>query len=326
MHAFTWTASPDYLDLTDRFESPGLPVVDIRLLIQPEHEKQAYRHFHATKAALENYGTWYGPYPYGHVTVVDPAYGSGAGGMEYPTLFTAGTRLFNPFGGGSPEGVTIHEAGHQFWYGMVGNNEFEDAWLDEGLNTFSTERTISETYGDEAVGHRFLSPTGTEVRAFLPVLLDGFVYRRSIFTDRIDRYRPDASSDDQSTPSWQYFPATGGSLSYSKTALWLGTLERYLGWPTLREILSTFFQRWQFRHPGPEDFFAVANEASGRDLEWFFDQVYRSSESFDYAVESVVSEPAGVQGLVGAAGFESRWNRGDRRREHRRLLRRAARR
>ena len=37
-----------------------------------------------------------------------------------------------------PEGVTVHEAGHQFWYGLVGNNEFEHAWLDEGLNQFST--------------------------------------------------------------------------------------------------------------------------------------------------------------------------------------------
>ena len=34
--------------------------------------------------------------------------------------------------------MTVHECGHQFWYGLVGNNEFEHAWIDEGLNTFST--------------------------------------------------------------------------------------------------------------------------------------------------------------------------------------------
>lgn len=118
VHAFTWTASPDYLVREKLFEAPGLPAVAMRLLLQPDHSAQDERYFAATAAALELYGRWFGPYPYGHVTIVDPAWGSGAGGMEYPTLFTGGSRLFNPVGGGSPEGVTIHEAGHQFWYGI----------------------------------------------------------------------------------------------------------------------------------------------------------------------------------------------------------------
>ena len=141
VHGFAWTTSPDYLVQEARFAEPGLPPVDMRLLLQPEHLEQAERHFDATRAALLHYGTWYGPYPYDHVTVVDPAYGSGRrrDGVPDP-LFTAGTRLFNPFGGGFLEGVTVHEAGHQFWYGVVGNNEFEHAWLDEGLNTFSESR------------------------------------------------------------------------------------------------------------------------------------------------------------------------------------------
>ena len=52
--------------------------------------------------------------------------------MEYPTLFTAGTRWLAPPRVTEPEGVTVHEAGHQFWYGIVGSNEFEHAWMDEG--------------------------------------------------------------------------------------------------------------------------------------------------------------------------------------------------
>ena len=56
-----------------------------------------------------------------------------------------------------------------------------------------------------------------------------------------------------------------------------------LGWPTLQRVLSTFFERWQFKHPKPDDFFRIANEVSGQDLGWFFDQVYRSSNVFDYA-------------------------------------------
>ena len=145
VHDFAWTTSPSYVEHRQTFSHASLPSVEMRLLLQPEHAGQEDRHFAATAAALRYYGEWYGPYPYGHITIVDPAYQSGAGGMEYPTLFTAGTRWLAPRQSNTPESVTVHEAGHQFWYGMVGNNEFEHAWLDEGLNTFSEERVLWTT-------------------------------------------------------------------------------------------------------------------------------------------------------------------------------------
>ncbi len=111
-----------------------------------------------------------------------------------------------------------------------------------------------------------------------------------------------ARSDAESTPTWQYWPATGGGLSYEKTALWLNTLERYLGWPTLQKIMSTYFVRWRFRHPKPADFFAVVNEVSGRDMTWFFDQVYRSSNVFDYGVQQLTSEPVDGRGIFDRGG------------------------
>ncbi len=302
VHAFTFTASPDYKVVESRFEEPGLPPVDLRLLIQPEHRRQADRHIDATKATLRHYGNWFGPYPYDHLTIVDPAYGSGAGGMEYPTLFTAGTRLFNPFGGGSPEGVTIHEAGHQFWYALVGNNEFEDAWLDEGLNTFSTNRTYNQAYGEEQYVKRYFKPPGTDMRGFFPLMLDGIRYSGSFWQERMDGYRKAATSDIQAIPTYMYFPSTGSRLSYSKTALWLATLENFLGWDTLQEILSTFFERWKFGHPSPEDFIAVAEEVADQDMGWFFEQVYWRAEEFDYAIESVTSKPTAVEGMVEREG------------------------
>ena len=69
----------------------------MRLLLQPEHASQADRYFMATKrdAALAT-ASGTGPYPYGHITIVDPALQSAAGGMEYPTLFTGGTNWLAP--------------------------------------------------------------------------------------------------------------------------------------------------------------------------------------------------------------------------------------
>ncbi len=314
VHAFTWTASPDFVERKKRFERPGLPGVDMRLLMQPEHLGQAERHFRATEAALEHYGKWYGPYPYGHVTVVDPAWKSGTGGMEYPTLFTAGTRLFSPEGGGSPEGVTIHEAGHQFWYGIVGNNEFEHAWIDEGLNTFSTARTVDVEYGPSKLVERYLDPPGTDFGGFLPWLFDDLAASRAVQGNRVDRAVKSTvrTADPQSTHTYRYFPTEASNLSYGKTAQWLSTLERHLGWETLQRILATFFERYQFGHPRPEDFFAVANEVSGQDLSWYFDQVHRQSLVFDYAVDSVKSFRAAPEGFVeggGALAFSN--GRGD---------------
>ena len=55
------------------------------------------------------------------------------------------------------------------------------------------------------------------------------------------RIAPTPGSDVQSTPTWRYWPGTAGAITYNKTALWLHTLERMLGWPTLQRILSTYF-------------------------------------------------------------------------------------
>ncbi len=291
VHDFAWTTSPDYVERRARFEHPTLPAVDMRLLLQKEHEAQADRHFEATRAALKFYGEWFGPYPYGHITVVDPAWQSGADGMEYPTLITAGTSWIAPQHAEDPEDVTVHEAGHQFWYGIVATNEFEDAWMDEGFNTFSTARVIQERFAPTFYEKRYFG-------GFVPWLFHDFVRTREIDGNRLTTYRMGAKGDIQSTPSWRYWPRTAGSITYDKTALWMNTLERLLGWETLQRILSTYFARWQFKHPKPQDFFDVANEVSGRDLTWFFDETYRSSNVFDYGIEMLRSEIVAVEGWV----------------------------
>ena len=288
VHDFAWTTSPDYLERTARFDHSRLPPVEMRLLLQPEHASQAERHFEATRTTLKYYGEWYGAYPYGHITIVDPAFQSGAGGMEYPTLFTAGTRWLAPARVTTPEGVTVHEAGHQFWYGIVANNEFEHAWMDEGFNTFSTARAIAQVYQPNFLALRYFG-------GFVPWVFRDIALSRETDGNRLAGYRRDARSDAQSTPSYKYFPATGGSITYNKTALWLNTMERWLGWPKLQEILSAHFSRWKFKHPAPGDFFAVANEIAGRDLGSFYDQVYRSSNEFDYGVQDLLSTREGEQ-------------------------------
>ena len=286
VHDFAWTTSPEFIEHRARFEHPGLPSVEMRLMLQPEHAGQAERHFDSTRAALRHYGEWFGAYPYGHITIIDPAWRSDTDGMEYPTLFTAGAYWLMPRADTDLEDVTVHETGHQWWYGIVGTNEFEHAWMDEGINQYANARAMAEAFPHGRQVLRFFG-------GFVPWVLDDVHWDRVASGDVVGTYRSDPTVDVPATPSFRYWPRTSGPMTYSKPSLWLHTLERALGWTTVQQILSTFFERWKFKHPEPDDLFAVATEVSGRDLTPFFDQVFRGSAVFDYGVESVSSAAAG---------------------------------
>ena len=282
VHDFAWTTSPDFLEARERFEHPGLPPVEMRLMYQPEHASQAARHFEVTRATLRYYGEWFGAYPYGHITIVDTPWRTATDGMEYPTMYTAGTRWLMPREDTYIEDTIVHETGHQWWYGMVATNEFEDAWMDEGINQYANARVDAEDYPNGREVPRFFG-------GFVPWVLDSVPWDRLTSGEYLSDYRGSPTVDIQSTPSFRYWPLTSGPITYSKPALWLHTLERALGWPVVQQILSTFFERWKFKHPKPGDLFQVANEVSGRDLTPFFDQVYRGSAVFDYGVDTVTS-------------------------------------
>ena len=58
----------------------------------------------------------------------------------------------------------------------------------------------------------------------------------------------------------------------------------------MQRIMSTYFERWKFKHPRPSDFFDIVREVTGHWHYWFFDEVYRSSNTFDYGVQEFLSE------------------------------------
>ena len=283
VHDFAWTTSPDFLEARERFEHPGLPPVDIRLVFQPEHASQVARHFESARATLRRYGEWFGGYPYGHLTLVDPPWaGLATSGMEYPTLFTGGTRWWMPNEDTFLEDTVVHETGHQWFYGIVATNEFEDAWMDEGINQYANARAMAEEFPDGRKVLRFFG-------GFVPWVLEDVRWDRLVDGEYMPDYRETPTVDIQATQSFRYWPRTSGPMTYTKGALWLHTLERALGWTTVQQILGTFADRWRFKHPKPGDLFQIANEVSGRDLSPFFDQVYRGSAVFDYGVDAISS-------------------------------------
>jgi hypothetical protein len=269
IHDYAWTASPDMLVAEDKYKD-----TEIMLYYQPCHADQVGRHISSLKIALKRFEELCGPFPYARISVVDPPRGSRAGGMEYPTLITAGTNWamhqiapkLRPV-----ELVVIHEFGHNYWYGMVANNEFEEAWLDEGINSYFELKIMDEAYGADTSMVEFMGmKMGDQCQRRLSYLL-------SPDTDPIVKY------------SWEFYPGSYGSLTYSKAALALRTLERYLGTEKMENIMRTYFQRFKFKHPKTKDFINVANEVSGQDLNWFFHQILFGSNVLDYSVSRLRS-------------------------------------
>jgi len=282
VHDFAWTAAPDFIDLSKRFTHATLPAVDMRLLLRPEHRSQAERYFTAAAATLKYYGEWFGAYPYGHVTIVDPAFQSESDGMEYPTFFVGRANWLAPSHQQTPENVTMHEFGHQWWYGMVATNEFEHAWMDEGFNTYSTARAMDQWFRPNRVAVRYFG-------GFVPWTFEDIAHTR-LDNDRLDGYRLYAEADPPWIPTFTYWPGSARFITYNKTALWMHMLEKQVGWPMMQRIMSTYFERWKFKHPKPADFFDTVREVSGRGYVTFFDEVYRSSNTFDYGVQELTSE------------------------------------
>jgi len=291
VHDFAWTASRRYLERKDRFEAPGYPSVEIRLLYQPEHAELADRYIEATRIALHAYGAWSAPYPYPQITVIDPAWSSASGGMEYPTLFTGGASIWAPPELQSPEGVTIHEAGHQFWYALVANNEFEEAWLDEGFNSYHDEKAAQLALGPRAWGRRYFGVQSPRrgSRGGVPVVARGVWIGRG--EGDVSGLRQTGETDVMARRSWEYRTASSYGLnSYGKPALSLQTLEALVGDETMTRILRTYARRFRFAHPTSADFIATVNEVTGKDYRWFFDQTWYSSSLCDYAI-TVQNDP-----------------------------------
>jgi hypothetical protein len=319
IHDFAWTAAPDYfkeeidyipekeisqeeLKATAKLlglspEDLTLPRVKMIILLRPEHRSQLERHVRALKAAIKYYGLWFGPYPYEQITLVDPPYGTGSGGMEYPTLFTAGTSLFLSREVLSPEGVIVHEFGHNYWYGLVANNEFEEAWLDEGLNTYSTGKVLARAFGP-----------GRLSLALNQLPLAWFFKLPKYYDWELDRATSIhiASTDPIVRLSWEFLNRLSYGLNvYQRASACLYTLERLLGEGKMLRGLREFQQRFRFRHPRSEDFFQVMSEVAGQDLDWFYRTFFLSAQTFDYGIASLRSrlKPAKLMGLFDEAGL-----------------------
>ncbi len=275
VHNFAFTADPRYVVVEDVFDPAkdipaaelarasktlgrseadllaGFHKVAIRLYRQPEHGAFDKRHIGAQKWALAWTGLWCFPYPYAQISIVDtPEDGTGATGMEYETIYT--TLSFKwmerwPFDKlYVPEMVTIHEFTHGYWMGLVASNEFEESWMDEGINTFTELVMVDRKYG------KFMEvPPGIG------------------FTNEEQNRAQAALTQDHDpilSSAWKYADGNSyGRNSYPQTGTTVQQIRLLLGEETFWKAFRGYAERWRFDHPTSEDFFDFMR-ASGNPL------------------------------------------------------------
>jgi hypothetical protein len=304
VHDFAWTASSKFIVVEDHFDPDrdvppeqaarwadvlGVSVdelrlqpVEIKLLLQPAHRAQADRYIEAAKVAIRGYGLPLGAYPYETLTMVDPPRGGmGAGGMEYPTFITLGTHPLLDLPGFdrvlAAESVTVHEFGHNYFQGMIASNEFEEAWIDEGMTSFYEMKVMDDYYRS---------------------MIDLFGLRISSFDLSRLQLGDGCYSDSIVQPSWSY--RSGGSYglnSYYRPAVTLQHLENLLGEEVFARTMRRFFQTWRFRHPSTEDFRQIILEETDTNIAEFLEQAFHTDRALDYRIRTARSrrfdEPRG---------------------------------
>lgn len=273
IHDFAWTVSPRYKVREAVYQSQMGPI-KLRFLMQPAHWDQAERHEKITRDTLDRFEKFYGPYPYKTLTVVDPEPDSAAGGMEYPTFITGGTNWWMPKGFYLPELVVEHEFGHQYWYGMVATNEFEDAWMDEGINSYTEVKVLDSILGKDTSILRMLAARAGEREA----------QRLSYITF--------GDYDSMAEKAYDYYNGNSyAGVTYGKTASVLLTLEGIIGEDTMAKAMHTYFMKYRFTHPSKEDFLKTIEEVSGKDLRSYFNQAVYGTQVMDYEVTRIESIP-----------------------------------
>ncbi|MBN1340302.1 MAG: M1 family metallopeptidase, partial [Bacteroidales bacterium] len=224
--------------------------------------------------AIYYYSLWYGDYPYDNCTAVHSS-GSSGGGMEYPQI----TLIGNSSTAMSLEMVIMHEVGHNWFYGLLGSNEREHPWMDEGVNTFSEIRYFNTKYPDNRL-YKMLSEKENPGRIL------GIEELKYHNMHRIYYLINARSGNDQpaSLRSEDYTRGNYAGVVYSKAGISMYYLMLALGEEKFNKCMQAYFEKWKYRHPYPEDLRKIFQEETGQDQAWFFDDLMGSTKKLDYKV------------------------------------------
>lgn len=212
-------------------------------------KKQANKLLDVASDSIKFFSNTFGKYPFEEFDIVEADLSGGA--MEYPQLIQMGHYNFNPdtdylqtFTHMPFEiSSTVHEIGHQWWYSVVGNNEFKESFLDESLTTYSTAYYFEKQYGkyfQESAFTQFRLHLYPDKTAGLPI------------NSSVDKFA-----------SWSEY----SMIIYRKGPVVFEDLKQRVGEEKFVEILKTYFERYKFKNATIDGFLSIINEIAGKDIE-----------------------------------------------------------
>ncbi len=278
VHDFAWFADKRFRVQRELWTAPSGQTVECWAMFPKDQMRLWRRAAFFVRRAVQFYSEHVGEYPWPQATAVSGALSAG-GGMEYPMVTViggAGTESYL-------DQVITHEVGHNWFYGILATHERDYPWMDEGLNSYYERRYMQQYYGSS-------DPSEGELSQILSSNRVGSLSELLVVTlARLGADLPSETNSDAFS-SLGYFAQV-----YMKPALCLRWLEHSVGRPLFDRAMQQYYQRWQFKHPYPEDLRAAWKEA-GVQADWFFEAM-QARRFFDGSIRKVRKLPDGTIAL-----------------------------
>lgn len=264
VHDFAWFADKRFNVLKSSVTLPSGRAVTSWVLFTNKQAERWIKGLQDVNDALTYYSQWVGEYPYSAATAVDGALSAGSG-MEYPMVTVT-----------EPDAI-VHEVGHNWFYGILGSNERDFPWMDEGVNSYEQLREEArESPQAGLIGGIYKSP---RVAKTLGVEgLPGSALNQLPFQVMASR---GLDQPVQGPTSAEFGMLNYGVIVYYKTAALFKYLAGYLGQEKFDEAMRAYYAKWQFKHPYPEDMQAVFEQSSGQKLDWFFREMLTNTREYN---------------------------------------------
>ncbi|MBC8376842.1 MAG: M1 family metallopeptidase [FCB group bacterium] len=261
VHDFAWICSQDFV-----YEHGQWNGIDVHAVFPTEvGESWTKDMVKWGERSLEWLSGKFGMYTWPQITL---AKSLGTGGMEYPMIILDYT---------DSEGLAVHEVGHNWFYGIFGNDELDDPWLDEGFTTFQTRWYLEHHYPKN--GYELSREYITQ---FESDHLHREMYEEAELKSAI-RYILSTANEPMATPSFDYdYYGSYSSNSYDKGSIMLAMLKNYMGEERFLAGMRLYFSRWALKHVNEDRFVKAMEDGSGEELDWFFDQWLRTTTFVDY--------------------------------------------
>ena len=303
VHDFAWFADKRFLVEKSQVELSRGKTIDTWAFYNRKNEEELWKKgTEYLNRSVKFYSDHVGEYPYPHATAVNNPFAD-AGAMEYPMI-----TLVDQMGDAATLDITItHEVGHNWFYGILGFNERDHAWMDEGMNSYYEQKYTEEHYPNYSYGlPKFIKPKGCH----------HFMKAVSMSSARRNKNQaPHLHAEEFTSTNY-------GMAVYEKPAEAFHLLENYLGTEKFNQVFKGFYETWKFKHPQPEDFKKYLQKESGKDLTWLFDGMLGSTAKTDYAIENIsegkvavknkgtLGVPFSISGMKDGEVVQTQWYEG----------------